>query len=88
MKAVKVRIFGKVQGVGFRYFLYKHAKSLNIKGYAKNLEDGSVEAVFEGSEENVEKMIELARKGPILAKVEKIEIEEIEPKNFKDFEIF
>ena len=88
MKAVKVRIFGKVQGVGFRYFLYENAKKLNIKGYAKNLEDGSLEAVFEGKEEEIEKMIELSKIGPKLAKVESVEIEEIETKNFKDFKIF
>ena len=87
MKAVKVIIYGKVQGVGFRNFVFSHAKKLNIKGYVKNNPDGTVEAVFEGDEDNINKMIELCKKGPERARVDKIDIKEIEINNYQDFKI-
>ncbi len=87
MKAVKVIIYGKVQGVGFRNFVFLHAKKLNIKGYVKNNPDGTVEAVFEGDENSINKMIELCKKGPERARVDKIDIKEIEINNYQDFKI-
>ncbi|MEM1804927.1 MAG: acylphosphatase [Candidatus Aenigmatarchaeota archaeon] len=86
--AVKMKLYGKVQKVGFRFFLSKHAERLGIKGYAKNLEDGSLECHFEGNEEKVREIIELAKKGPPLAKVKKYEIYKTDIKNFKSFEIY
>jgi len=87
MKAVKVIIYGKVQGVGFRNFIFLHAKKLNVKGYVKNNPDGTVEAVFEGDEDNINKMIELCKKGPKRARVDKIDIKDIEINNYQDFKI-
>jgi acylphosphatase len=87
MKAVKVIIYGKVQGVGFRNFVFLHAKKLNIRGYVKNNPDGTVEAVFEGEEDNINKMIELCKRGPERARVDKIDIKDIEIKNYQDFRI-
>jgi len=87
MKAVKVIIYGKVQGVGFRNFVFLHAKRLNIKGYVKNNPDGTVEAVFEGDENNINKMIKLCKRGPERARVDKIDIKDIEIKNYQDFRI-
>jgi Acylphosphatases len=87
MKAVKIIIYGKVQGVGFRNFVFLHAKKLNIKGYVKNNPDGTVEAVFEGDEDNINKMIELCEKGPERARVDKIDIKDIEINNYQDFRI-
>ncbi|BFI73519.1 acylphosphatase [Nanoarchaeota archaeon] len=82
---VKVIIYGKVQGVGFRNFVYRNALKYNIKGYVKNNPDGTVEAVFEG--ENIDKMVELCKKGPERARVDKIDIINIEDKGYKDFKI-
>jgi len=87
MKAVKVIIYGKVQGVGFRNFVFLHAKRLNIKGYVKNNPDGTVEAVFEGDEDNINKIIELCKRGPERARVDKIDIKDTEIKNYQDFRI-
>jgi acylphosphatase len=87
MKAIKVIIYGKVQGVGFRNFIFLHAKKLNVKGYIKNNPDGTVEAIFEGDEDNIKKMIELCKKGPERARVDKIDIKEIEINNYQDFKI-
>jgi tRNA pseudouridine55 synthase len=70
----QAKIYGKVQGVGYRYFTEKIAKNLNILGYVKNLEDGTVEVVAQGKEEGLQKFIEQLKIGPFLAKVEKIDI--------------
>ncbi len=73
---VRVRIFisGRVQGVFFRQSTRKKAQELGITGYVKNLSDGRVEAVFEGPKEKVEEMIEWARRGSIIARVDGIEV--------------
>ncbi len=70
----KAKIYGRVQGVGYRYFAKKIAKNLNIFGYAKNLEDGTVEILAQGREESLQEFIEYLKKGPFLAKVEQIDI--------------
>ncbi|MGC8981430.1 MAG: tRNA pseudouridine(55) synthase TruB [Minisyncoccia bacterium] len=68
------KVYGIVQGVGFRYFVYKNGKNLNLLGYVKNLEDGTVEVLAQGREKDLQKLIEYLEKGPSLAKVEKIDI--------------
>ena len=73
LKRNKVIISGRVTGVYFRRFIYDHSIRLNLKGYVKNI-NHKVEAVFEGLEENVNKMIELCKIGTPLAKVEKVEV--------------
>ncbi|MGC9079628.1 MAG: acylphosphatase [Nanopusillaceae archaeon] len=85
--AVKLTIYGKVQGVGFRKFVYENAIKLGIKGYVKNNPDGTVEAWFEGDEHNINKIIELCRIGPSRARVEKVCIENFENKGYNDFSI-
>ncbi|MDZ7719687.1 MAG: acylphosphatase [Balneolaceae bacterium] len=82
-------ISGRVQGVGFRYFTYKTAKKLNIKGWVKNLQDGTVETVFTGSPENVYNMMEELKEGPASAKVQNVEEVELttDTDNFNDFTI-
>jgi len=88
MKRVRVKIFGRVQGVGFRFFVYRNAKNLGLKGWVRNLTDGTVEALFEGEDEKIKEILELCKKGPPLAKVKRVEVREEEVKNeFNDFEI-
>ena len=67
-------IRGRVQGVYFRGTLKERAESLAVGGWARNLEDGSVEAVFEGSRVSVNAVIAWARIGPPAARVESVEI--------------
>ena len=79
---------GRVQGVFFRENTKNKAKELGVFGWIKNLADGQVEAVFEGSKEDIEQIIEWVKKGPPLAKVEKVEVlEQKYQGEFKDFEI-
>lgn len=69
-----VYIQGYVQGVSFRWFLHKKAEDLGATGFVRNLEDGRVEAVFEGNQMQVDDMIAYSRTGPDSAKVSAIDI--------------
>lgn len=60
-KAVRVYIFGTVQGVFFRAFTKKNADKLDVKGYVRNKEDGSIELWIEGDSDKVNEMIELCK---------------------------
>ena len=83
---VKAVISGRVQGVFYRAETKKTADKLGIQGYVKNLHNGSVEAVFEGDNFIVNKMLEWCKKGPSSAKVENIFSEKIEGlSNFEEF---
>jgi acylphosphatase len=62
-----------VQGVGFRWFVARHARSLGLTGYARNLADGSVEVVGCGESDAIGQLEELLRKGPAHADVERVE---------------
>jgi len=86
MQRVFVKIYGDVQGVNFRNFILRQATALNIVGWAKNVSDGTVEAVFEGEEDVLRKIIELCRQGPDFSKVNKLsECWQEAGKEFKDF---
>lgn len=87
---VRVHIFvsGRVQGIFFRENTKKKAEKLAISGWVKNLRDGRLEAVFEGDRENIEKMVNWAKKGPIWAKIDDFSLVwEDYVGEFKDFEI-
>ncbi len=62
-------ITGNVQGVGFRAFVRNRAIKNNVTGWVKNLDDGSVEALLSGSQENLDKLIEITRRGTPWSKV-------------------
>ncbi|MCD6457954.1 MAG: acylphosphatase [Thermofilum sp. ex4484_82] len=90
MVVVRAHVFvsGIVQGVFFRANTRRVAKQLGLKGFVRNLRDGRVEAVFEGEEEAVKKAIDWCRKGPPLARVDKVEVLWEDPKgDFEDFYI-
>jgi acylphosphatase len=69
----KFLVSGMVQGVGFRWFVARHARSLGLAGYARNLPDGRVEVVVCGPEEAVPALERLLRSGPAHAQVERVE---------------
>ncbi len=68
------KVYGRVQGVGYRYFVKNNALDLNLTGYTRNLIDGSVEVLAQGREDNLQKLIQFLKKGPFLAKVERLEL--------------
>jgi len=81
-------VSGRVQGVYFRNHTQRQAQKLNITGWVKNLEDGRVEAVFEGKRGQVEKIINWAHRGPLFARVNNLQLEWQDYKEeFNSFEI-
>lgn len=88
MKRVHIIVTGLVQGVFFRAFTKETADRLKISGWVRNLPDGSVEAVAEGSEKVLEEFISELKKGPPKARVDKATVEYSGAKNeFFGFEI-
>ena len=86
-KRIHAIVSGLVQGVWFRRHTVDWANELGLKGFAKNLPDGSVEVVAEGSEISLKKLVEKLKLGPPAAKVEKIDLKWENPKNeFSNFE--
>jgi len=75
-RAVHVRITGLVQGVGYRAWVEREARSRGLSGWVRNRFDGSVEAVFAGPAEAVETMLDACRLGPRRAAVEAVAIAE------------
>jgi acylphosphatase len=67
-----VVITGRVQGVGYRHWVHKKARSLGLSGWVRNLENGSVNALFYGPKESIEIMVEACQAGPQHATVEHI----------------
>jgi acylphosphatase len=68
----KVIVRGIVQGVNFRYYTQRQAIRSGVTGWVQNLPDGSVAAVFEGEEQDVEAMVEWCRRGPSSAQVSEV----------------
>lgn len=81
-------ISGHVQGVGFRHYTRQNARELGIKGWVKNLGSGDVEAVLEGSEKDISKMMERLESGPRQARVEQVREVEDSDKIGESFEGF
>jgi len=66
-------VHGQVQGVGFRMWAQRRARMLGIFGYVRNLADGSVEVVGEGSRETLEQLLAILRRGPESAEVRSVQ---------------
>ena len=73
---MRLRVTGRVQGVGFRAWLLRQAIALGLRGWVRNRADGSVEALVIGDNEAVEQMIEAGRQGPPGARVTDVIISE------------
>jgi acylphosphatase len=88
MKRIRVYIGGVVQGVCFRAATRRAAADLNLTGWVRNMEDGRVEAVLEGEDADVNKMLAWCKVGPPAARVEKVTTtEEHYTGGFPDFSI-
>ena len=88
MKRLNIKVYGKVQGVFFRAFTKEKADLLGIVGWVRNLPDGTVQIVAEGTPERLEEFLSYIRQGPPLAVVTKVEsFEEPGDGEFNGFEI-
>ncbi len=74
-KAVRARMHGRVQGVWFRAWACEQADALGLDGWVRNRADGTVEAVFAGPPDKVDRMVVLCRRGPPLAKVSDVRVD-------------
>jgi acylphosphatase len=77
--AIRVRVYGRVQGVGFRYFVQSRSRSLGLVGWVRNRSDGSVEALAEGPSSTVEEWIDLLREGAPASRVDRVESRRVDP---------
>ncbi|MFP4367599.1 MAG: acylphosphatase [Bacteroidales bacterium] len=87
MKRLKMKITGRVQGVAFRHYAQTKASQNGVKGYVKNMPDGSVEIEAEGDEKALDGFVSWCHQGPDAARVEDIKVQEIPVKNDKSFNI-
>ena len=65
-------VHGQVQGVGFRYFVVRHALTLGLRGYARNENNGNVEVVAQGPRPTLERLLSLLQQGPPSAHVSEV----------------
>ena len=82
-----IRVMGKVQGVYFRASTRDQARQLGIKGYVKNLPGGEVFIEVGGDEDKVRKLIEWAHSGPLMARVDSVELAQVEITELPEFEV-
>ncbi len=87
MKHLNIKIDGRVQGVSFRFAARKKAQSLGVKGYVKNQTDGTVYIEAEGKEQQLNEYLKWCHKGPPLAKVTDVEVQESTPKHYSTFDV-
>jgi acylphosphatase len=85
--SVRVKITGLVHGVFFRASLARAATDGGVAGWVRNVPDGSVEAVLEGEEGAVMKVVDWAHKGPTRSRVDSVKVERQEPRDLKGFRI-
>jgi acylphosphatase len=83
----RVVVRGHVQGVGFRYSLRRLAQAREVAGWVGNQADGSVEAVLEGAEDEVDALVEWCRDGPRGAVVREVSVEDEEPEGVEGFSV-
>ncbi len=86
LKHLDIKIFGFVQGVGFRYYVQEKARELGLAGFVKNKADGSVYIEIEGRVDDLDKFLKWCRKGPGFARVSKINVKEGVVEGFGSFE--
>ena len=82
-----VSVSGRVQGVFYRATTRDEARDRGVDGWVKNLDDGRVEAVFEGPADAVEEMVERCHEGSPRARVDDVEVKYGDPEGFDRFEI-
>jgi len=87
LKSIKINIYGKVQGVGFRYSTLQKANELGITGFVKNRIDGSVYIEADGESEVLDQFVSWCKQGPSHAYVDDIKVDAIPFNNYKNFGI-
>lgn len=87
MQRRRVVVQGHVQGVFFREATRRRALAANVTGWVRNMPDGSVEAVFEGEREAVDRLVAFAQEGPRGAHVDWVDVVSEEPEGLSGFDV-
>ena len=87
MVRTHVVVSGRVQGVFFRETLRRRAESARVAGWVRNTWDGTVEAVFEGEPEEVDRLVGFCREGPPGARVENVDVSTETPEGLSGFRV-
>lgn len=82
-----VFVSGMVQGVNFRWYTTQHARTHGVSGWVRNLDDGRVEAVFEGRREAIDRVIAWCHAGPRHARVTSVDVSWEEPEGIEGFDL-
>lgn len=85
--AYRYLVSGRVQGIGYRYFVLRHAGALGVTGFARNLADGSVEVIAEGADQPLADLEQRLREGPAFSEVTAVEREAIAPRGDSGFHV-
>jgi acylphosphatase len=84
-KSIRLYIDGTVQGIFFRAFIKENAERYDVKGFVRNLENGKIEVFLEGNVNEVNKMLELCKKGPKHSQIRNVIVK---PEKFQNFKVF
>lgn len=87
MKTLKIILSGTVQGVFFRDFVKESADKLNVRGFVRNLNDGRLEILAEGRDENVNMFLAKCKSGPNQSHIKNVEIKELKHQGFDSFKV-
>ena len=87
MVTYRMDIEGRVQGVGFRFFVLKTSQQFDIKGFVKNIKDRSVLVEATGEENKMNEFIAACRQGPSAARILNFKLSQLPTKDFQEFEI-
>lgn len=87
MSCYRYLVRGRVQGVGYRYFVMREAAALGVTGFARNLADGTVEVVAEGADDVLERFEDRLREGPSFATVSTLDRSALPPRGDQGFHI-
>lgn len=80
-------VHGRVQGVGFRWFVVRCARELGVTGWVRNEDDGAVQAYAIGSEEQLDRLAGFLHKGPLMSDVRSVDQVEASVEKHRSFEI-
>ena len=87
MTARRAVVRGRVQGVGFRWFAERVARELGVRGWVRNLSDGTVETIAEGEDAAVAAYLARLERGPHGSRVDAVVVEDSKESGFSRFEI-
>jgi len=87
MKTIKINVSGTVQGVFFRKFIKDSADKFKVRGFIRNLDNGQIEIIAEGRDENVNLLLSTCRQGPLHSEIKKVESKDIKYQGFDRFKI-